>query len=231
VGLGLYRRKSVGGGFLVGLVALVVVSSAGAAARLISPAPGAVTKTHPIFRWELGAGESSDALFVARRPETTPEGTFHRENLEKAELFFDGALREWSPNLGLFAGSYWWNVRTYDPELRLAYSGISSFTVAPALRLLGVRITSSSLARTLFVTVLWVTNLPQVRLEARLLRGRRLVDRAVVQEETFIAGEPDADSFEWEPPRSMRAGTRVRLIVGVSGSGKKATLTRLVRAP
>jgi hypothetical protein len=44
---------------------------------------------------------------VARRPETTPQGAFFSENLAESELFLDGTLREWSPFVGLFAGSYW----------------------------------------------------------------------------------------------------------------------------
>jgi hypothetical protein len=223
------------------LFGLLVVPGASAAARLISPSPGAVTNSHPVFTWELGAGESSDALYVARRPETTPQGAFFRENVERSELFLDGTLPEWSPFLGLFAGSYWWNVRTYDRELRLAYSGISSFTVAPTLRLLGVRITpvrfiGKRFIGELYVDIRWATNLRRVRIEARLLRGRRLVGRGVWSSETGTKrrsspGEPDSELFEWSRPRSMRAGTRLRLIVSVSGPGKTATLTRLVRAP
>jgi hypothetical protein len=222
------------------LFGLVVVPGASAAARLISPAPGAVTNSHPVFMWELGAGESSNALYVARGPETTPQGAFHPNNGVRAELFFDGTLGAWSPELGLFAGSYWWNVRTHDPELRLAYSGISSFTVAPALRLLGVRIRRvrlrdrwGTLIRQLDLDIRWVTNLRHVRIETRVLRGRRPVGRVYRLPSRIRSspGEPDVELFGWEPPRLIRAGTRVRLIVTVSGSGKKATLTRLVRAP
>lgn len=212
------------------LFGLLVVPGASAAARLISPPPGAVTNMHPVFTWELGPGESSDALYVARRPETTPEGAFPRENVVTWKLLLDGTLRTWSPTLGLFTGSYWWNVRTYDPELRIAYSAISSFTVAPSLRL-DVRITRLLYSRELVFAINWVTNLRRVRLEIRVLRGRRLVDRAVGNYETFIAGELEGDGFVWEPPRSMRTGTRMRLIVRVSGPGKTATLTRQFRSP
>jgi hypothetical protein len=223
------------------LFGLLVVPGASAAARLISPPPGAVTNSHPVFTWALGAGESSDAIYVARRPDTTPEGALRRENVVQSELLLNGTLPEWSPFLGLLAGSYWWNVRTHDRELRLAYSAISSFTVAPALRLLGVRITRyrfrvmppGTLVRELVLNISWVTNLPRVRIQARVLRGRRPVGRVFGNrnQETFNAGEPDLEGFEWEPPRSMRAGTRLRLIVRVSGSGKTATLTRQIRAP
>jgi hypothetical protein len=225
------------------LVGLLVVPGASAAARLISPPSGAVTDSHPVFTWELGAGERSNAFYVARRPETTPEGAFRPENVERAELFLDGTLREWSPDPGLFAGSYWWNVRTHDRELRLAYSGTSSFTVAPVLRLLGVRITRirfrgsvppRTLVRELIFEIRWVTNLPRVSIKARVLRGGRLVGRTFREtgpKRRSSPGEPDGEGIEWEPPRSMRAGTRVRLIVSVSGSGETATLTRLVRAP
>ena len=171
----------------------------------------------------------------------TPEGAFRPEKGVRAELFLDGARRSWSPELGLYAGSYWWNVRTRDPELRLAYSGISSFTVAPALRLLGVRITrfrlrdrSGSLVRELVFDIGWVTNLRHVRIEARVLRGRRPVGRTFREtgpKRRSSPGEPDREGIEWEPPRSMRAGTRVRLIVRVSASGMTRTLTRQVRAP
>jgi hypothetical protein len=207
------------------LFGLLVVPGASAAARLISPLPGAVTNSHPEFTWELGPGDSADAIYVARRPETTPEGAFHRLNVVQSDLFLDGTLPEWSPDpdRGFFAGSYWWNVRTYDRELRLAYSAISSFTVAPVLRLLSPRITAvrfigERFIGELFVNIRWVTNLPSVRLDARVLRGRRLVGRAVGARDqgTNFPGQPDEEGLEWLRPRSMQAGTRLRLIVRVS---------------
>lgn len=223
------------------LFGLLVVPGASAAARLISPLPGAVTNSHPVFTWELGPGDSSDALYVARGPETTPQGAFFHENVERSVLFFDGTLPEWSPEPGLFAGSYWWNVRTYDRDRRLAYSATSSFTVAPVLRLLGIRVThvrfiGEHFIGKLYVDLRWVTNIRRVRLEARLLRGRRLVGRDVWDLETGSKRRSspalsDEVVFQWSRPRSMRAGTRLRLIVSVSGSGMTATLTRQVRAP
>ena len=231
MGSRLYRRNSFGRVFLTVLVGLVVVSSAGAAARLISPPLDAVIGSHPVFAWELPAGEASDALYVSRTPETTPEGAFFSENIAESAFFTDDGTQTWAPTRALYAGRYWWNVRTHDAEFVTAYSGASSFRVAPSVRVLGVRTSRLSFLRELHLDMRWVTNLREVRVEARLFRGRRLVGRVRDTHETLIALDPDRGFLEWKRPRSVRAGSRLRLVVSVSGMGRTATLTRQIRAP
>jgi hypothetical protein len=56
-------------------VALVAAGAAFGAATLQGPPPGAVVyASHPIFTWTVPSNEESDAIYIASKPDTTPEG-------------------------------------------------------------------------------------------------------------------------------------------------------------
>jgi hypothetical protein len=75
---------------LLALVAVagIATGAALAAATPVTPAPGAVvTTSHPLFTWTLPANEQSDALYIANKPDTTPEGKFYDENVVDLGVF------------------------------------------------------------------------------------------------------------------------------------------------
>lgn len=75
-----------------------------AAATLLTPAPGTVvTTSHPVFTWTLPTNEQSDALYIANKPDTTPEGKFYDENVVGAGFFFNNE-RQWSPTSAALRG-------------------------------------------------------------------------------------------------------------------------------
>jgi hypothetical protein len=88
-------------------VAGIVAGAAFAAATPITPPPGAVVTTaHPQFNWTLPPNEQTDAIFIASKPDVTPEGKFYDENIVDGEVFTT-AVNEWSPSSPLYAGRYW----------------------------------------------------------------------------------------------------------------------------
>jgi hypothetical protein len=206
----------------------------GTAARPIAPATGAVTTSHPTFVWQLAPNETSEAVYIARRPETTPEGRFFTENVVETGLFFD-TRTTWAPERPLFAGSHWWNVATLNSDtFTSSYSTPSAFTVASEVRLLRVRITRESWIYSpdqLQFDIRWVTNVRQVTLDTVITQRGRRVGRVRRGHETLISRDPDTAAFSWTRPRRVRTGSRLTVQIRVVGGGRSAALRRIVRAP
>jgi hypothetical protein len=229
--LGIRFRCRGSAAFLALLVGLLLVSVAGATPRLLVPPDGAVMDSYPLFFWELERGDVTEAIYVARRPETTPEGAFHSQNVAASHTFTDGRLQTWTPRTALFAGRYWWNLRTHNIDLVSVYSRASSFLVHPSIRILLVRTRRLFARGNLEVDVRWATNVRRVLVEARLFGGRRVVGRVGESEQTRVALVPDREVLEWRRPRSVSARSRLRLVVRVSGMNWYATVAEHIEAP
>jgi hypothetical protein len=65
-----------------------------------------VTSTHPLFTWSTLANEQTQALYVASKPDTTPDGSFYSENVVDLAPFYPNDPHQWSPTSGLYAGRY-----------------------------------------------------------------------------------------------------------------------------
>lgn len=221
--------------FVLAAAWLCVVGAAAslalAAATPITPEHGATTSSHPTFTWTLGPDEESDAVHIASNPATTFDGEFHSENVVTTGAVDDGAATTWSPTEPLFAGRYWWNVETRDADFMPAFSAVREFTVAPEIRLLAARLSRSRVLRQVSVDLRWVTNVPEVTLELRLLRKGRVVGLVRRRAETLLSGEEDRGSLEWRAPRRVRPGTRVVAIVRVAGGGEVASAQRAFATP
>jgi hypothetical protein len=220
--------------FLLTAAWLCVVGAAASlafAATPVTPQGGATTSSHPVFTWTLAPDEESDAVHVANRPETTPAGEFHSENVVMTGAVDDATVTTWSPTEALFAGRYWWNVETRDADFMPAFSSVSEFTVAPEIRLSAARLSRSRVLRQITVDLRWVTNVREVTLELRLLRKGRAVGIVRRQAETLLSQEEDRGSLQWRAPRTVRTGTRLIAVVRVTGGGHAASLQRPFAAP
>jgi hypothetical protein len=216
---------------VVGFAALVSASVGASAATPLAPAPGATTSSHPVFTWSLGPSEESDTVHIASRPDTTPEGQFHDENVVMTGAPEESTATTWSPVQPLFAGHYWWNVETRDADFMPAFSPAREFTVAPEVRLLSVRLSRATFLRQVTVDLRWVSNAHDVAMELRLLRKGRVVGLARGQLETLISGDPERGTLQWRAPRRVRPGTRLVVRIRVTGAGQSATAQRTIRAP
>lgn len=219
------------------LLAAVVTGSALAAATPVSPPPGAtVTSTHPVLTWTLPPDETSSGIAIASRPNTTPEGEFYDENVVDFDPL-DDHVRQWAPTRALFAGPYWWKVRSTKhigpDEIEVVNSTPSPFRVAGYTRIRSIRVRGLSFTyvpSSLYVTVYWNSNVHEKRLTAGIYRNGRLLwrTRQVESDEYSMDG---LTTFEWQKPRRIRKGTKLRLVVSVRGGAAVSSLSRVVRAP
>lgn len=211
--------------------AAIFVAAGIAAATPVTPPPGAtVTTAHPVFTWTLPANEESDAVFIANKPDVTPEGKFYDENIVDLDLVASN-VREWSPSSPLYAGDYWWNVWSNDRDTFASlYSVPSAFTIPVSLRLGGVKITRYRFLHALDVDVRWTANVRRPLVRVRLLRGRKIVWKASERDFGSI-GSVGTTNFTWTRPKRIRQGTRLKLIASVSANGLARTHTVVVRAP
>jgi hypothetical protein len=212
----------------------LATGAAWGAAQPISPTPGEVVRSsHPIFRWSLPANERSQAVYIANKPDTTPDGQFHSENVVDVGVFFEPQdPREWSPSNPLYAGRYWWHVwssdrSTYDSY----YSAPSDFTIPAEARIVGLRVRRYRFLRWLNVEMSWRANVRRPIAEASIftLRGRRLWSARST--EFGSVGSVGSSDFTWTPARRIRPGTRVRLTLRLRAQGAVASVTRVVHTP
>ena len=215
----------------IGLAALVSASLAASAATPVAPAAGATTSSHPVFTWSLGPSEESDTVHIATRPETTPDGQFHAENVVMTGAPAEGAATTWSPVEALFAGRYWWNIETRDADFYPAFSPVREFMVAPEVQLLSVRLSRSTFLRQVTADLRWVTNAHEVTVEMRLLRKGRVVGLVRGLMETLISRDPERGSLQWRAPRKVRRGTRLVAHIRITGAGHSVTAQRSFTAP
>jgi hypothetical protein len=212
-------------------VAGVAAGSAFAAATPVTPAPGAVvTTSHPVFSWTLPANEQPDAISVADKLDTTPEGKFYDENLVDFDILTSDE-RQWSPSSPLYAGAYWWQVWSHDANtFQSYYSTPAGFTIPAAVTLLPVKTHRYLNLHWLDVKVRWNANVHGLNARVRLLRrGKTLWTRS--ESEDNLIGSPGSTSFTWYRPRRIRQGTRLTLLVSLLTTGAKRTRSLVVLAP
>ena len=195
-----------------------------------SPAPGAtVTSAHPHFTWTLPTGESSQGLYIARKPDVTPEGRFYDQAIVQTGVVV-AADREWTPSQPLFAGSYWWNVWSSNSSSYAVFSTPAAFTIPISLTLVGVKTKRYSSVHALDLDVRWTANVPQLLVRLRLLRGRKIVWKASTTADNRI-GAPGSARFGWKRPTRLKRGTQLKLLASISSGGVKRARAFVVRAP
>jgi hypothetical protein len=217
----------------VALAAGVFALTAWGTATPTSPASGAVVRSsHPIFKWTLPAGESSASIYIASKPDTTPEGKFHDENVVDSDFWFSTDPREWSPTSPLYAGRRWWIVGSRDDETYdTSFSTPREFTIAPTATIVSVGVRRYAFLRNLDFTVRWRSNVrrPIVTASISTLSGiRRWSARSL---EYGSIGDVGSSLFSWYASRRVRKGSLVRFRATVRAQGASATVTRKLRAP
>jgi hypothetical protein len=219
---------------LVGVAALMTAGVAHAPGASVSPPPGAVvSSSHPGFTWTVPPNEASETIYVAKAPQTTPEGLFFDENVVDFD-FLTRDEREWSPSSALYAGSYWWIVGTRKRNsFESRYSAPSAFRIPASVRIVSVWIRRYSYVYfpdSLDINVTWSANTPQLTVAAAVSRaGRRLWSAR--ESETALIGSTGTSLFDWTKPRRIRQGSRLRVTVMLRAGTATETVVRTVRAP
>jgi hypothetical protein len=207
-------------------------AAAWGAASPVSPAPDAVV-VQPTFRWTLPANETSEAVYVAAGPEKTTGGGFVPRNIVASTLV-GAATLEWTLDKELYAGRYWWLVRSFEEDtFETVFSAPTPFVVPAEADI--ARIDVRRLSRRigpddLRVTVGWRTNSREASVTARLFRNRRLLWTGRERSPSLV-GTSRTTVLSWRRPRRIRQGTRLRLVVALSAGAASRSATRLVRAP
>jgi len=223
------RRRQIT--VLTALAGVAISATAAlAAATPVTPAPGAtVTSARPHFMWTLSAGEWSQGLYIARKPDVTPEGRFYDQNIVQVGVV--GAPdREWTPSVPLYAGSYWWNVWSSDPVSQVIFSTPTAFVIPVSLELVGVKTQRYLSVHALDLDVRWTANVQRALVRLRLLRGRKIVWKASKTADNTI-GAPGSTRFSWKRPLGLKRGTRLKLLASISLSGVRRARVFVVRAP
>jgi hypothetical protein len=212
-----------------GLIAGVALATA----TPVTPSQGArVATSHPDFSWTMPANEQSDALYIADKPDTTPEGKFFDENVVDGGFFFNNE-QQWSPSSPLYAGRYWWLVWSHDRDtFQSYYSAPLDFTIPVSLKLQSVKLHPYLSIHWLDINVRWRTNVHGLTVKVRLLRGGRII-WARTQNQTNLIGSQGSASFTWQRPLRIKQGTLLTLRAGIDARGSTAAagLFLRVRAP
>ena len=192
-----------------------------------------MSSSHPVFTWTVAPTEASETIYVARAPQTTPEGLFFDENV----VDFDFPTRDeraWTPSSALYAGSYWWIVGTSERDsFESRYSAPSPFRIPASVRIVSVRMRRYSYTYfpdSLDINVTWSANARQLTVVAAVSRAGRRLWRAQ-EVGTALIGSTGTSLFDWTKPRRIRQGTRLRVTVTVRAGTATETVVRTVRAP
>lgn len=218
---------------VVVVLALVTTAGARGAASPVSPPPGAVVSSHPLFAWTLPPGEQQGLIYIANSPAATPRGQFFDENVVHLDLLNESD-RRWSPDEALFAGSYWWNIRSttdFEAGFEEVFSPPSPFTVAPTLRLDSVRLRPNTNFSWIQPEVAWTGNVHDVQVTAQILRRGHALWSRVATARPFQAEQQATTEFQWLRPRAVPRRTRLTFRVRVAGAGLEAVRTVSFRAP
>jgi hypothetical protein len=210
--------------------AMILAAAALAAATPVAPPPGAtVTTSHPHFSWTLPANEQAQSIYIARKPDVTPEGRFYDQSIVALGVLAPGD-REWTPTSPLYAGRYWWNLWSSNQDSFALFSVPAAFTIPVSLRLLGAKLKRYPTPHVLEMKVRWSANVERPVIRLRLLRGQKIVWKAS-QTDTNVIGVPGSTDFSWKRPKRIKQGARLTLLASISSRGAKRTRALIVRAP
>lgn len=213
------------------ICAAVFASGALGAATPLAPARGAVVRTaHPQFAWALPANEQSEAIYIASKPDVTPEGKFYDENIVDIGIFTTD-VRVWSPSSPLYAGRYWWDVWSTDRDTYASYySTPTDFTIPLSLTLNSITTKRYRFIHWLEIDLRWSANTQRPLLSVRLTRKGRIVWKASEREYASI-GTSGSTSLTWNRPRRIKQGTRLTLRASIASGGVTRSRAVVVRAP
>jgi len=175
---------------------------------------------------------SHGRFYIARRPETTPDGKFYDENVTDTALFWPNETYRWAPTSGLYAARYWSLVESVTREgFELYRSAPQAFLIPAQVQVLGLRTRRYTFLRNVDFAVSYRSNTRAVVAHAaiRTLSGRRLWSSS--EADANFLGSTGTINFQWYARKNVRAGTRVRFTVTLRSQGTARSLSRVLRAP
>lgn len=221
------RRTTALLGALV--AALAFAALAGASAIPTSPRHGAAVATStPTFTWSVPEGETTTDVYVSSGRARTLPGAFR--SVVDGQSFSNGELT-WTPTRPLFAGGYWWLVKTHDAAAKELYSAPRAFTVRGSGRITQLRLTRYTDRHHLFISAKWRSNAKRPVLVLRVKRGARVLWTQRLPKTSIVPFAEEFGLTTWIRPTGIRGGTPLKLTAMLQAGSFKKTLTRPFRAP
>lgn len=220
--------------FAAVVVACAVGASTQAVARPVSPSPGSsMTTTHPAFSWSLPADEQGLSISIARSPKINPDtNDFMPGELAQTGLLVAGASK-WTPTQPLPAAKYYWHIASTGGRGQpREFSQTSSFVIRPLIARPTFVVKTYAGQRVFFVTTTWTANIRKVDFSAVLFAGAKRLGARELTTDNFLIDGKKTDISTWIIPSTVKKGTRLRLVVKLSGEGgARARATKSLRAP
>ena len=210
------------------MLGAIAVGANGAVAP-IGPT-GNTAKTRPMFSWTTPDGETAQTVYVASDPAVTPAGEFLSQNVVDLGVL-SGSPTSYTPQQGLYAGRYWWSVRSVDAAFMSLYSPPVAFSVTERVDLGRIRFRRLKAFGSYEISVQWVANVKSPRLRVKItVNGKR---RILFKKETPLSvsnpiiNKTQVAKLRWSSDKRLAPGTRATLIVELRG----ATRTKVERLP
>jgi hypothetical protein len=213
------------------VAALACASLAAASASPVTPARGAKVPTStPTFTWTVPEGETTTDVYVSSSRRTAPNGAPLTARVVDSQTFSNGELT-WTPTRPLFAGAYWWSVKTRTADAKTLYSPPRAFSVRATGRITSLRLTRYTSRHHLFISAKWRSNSKTSALVLRVKRGGRVVWTQRLPKTSLAVDTEEFGLTTWIRPASIAQGTRMTLAATLQAGGFSRTLNRPFRAP
>ena len=207
---------------LLAALLLAFAATADAAVAPVSPAPEAVLPSSNLtFTWNTPAGETASAVYIATDPSVTPAGEFLQQNVSAIGIL-SGSPTSWHPETPLFAGKYWWSVRSTDAAFMSSYFAPSAFTIREKVKIGLITFKRRSGFGSYEIDVQWQANVKNPSLRARIrINGTK---RTLFSKITPLAVTPstidrsNVQKLYWSSSKRLAPGTRATLVVELRGA-------------
>jgi hypothetical protein len=214
---------------LLTLCALAVPATALAVVAPVSPSGGARVKT-PTLVWSKAPADIIDEVAIASSPSVETGGALVATNVVDSTAPGNDATTWTSTNSGLWAGRYWWVVKSHTSGAPATYTAPASFTLATALRCSPPR-GQGKKRRHLYLTISCISNAHAIRIRLSITgggAGKTLTKTVTVK----APNDTQAGAiFDWKVPSSVGKGVRLRLRAVVSAGSKSVRTASTVAAP
>ena len=204
---------------LVSLCALAVPATAWGVAVPVGPTGGAKVST-PTLTWTKDADDLVDEVAIATSKAVDGSGALVPGNIVDSSTPGNAATTWTSTNSGLWAGPYWWVVKTHKTAApaAFAYSTPASFRLKTSLRCSPPR-GQAQTKRRLYLTISCISNAHTVRVRLVVKRGGVTVK--TLRRTVKVAHPNDSQAsatFVWAVPGSIGKGTILRLAARATAS-------------
>ena len=226
------KRRTVLRPTLLLVLLLVLVASADGAISPLSPGPNStIDDSTPTFVWSTPDGETAQTVYVASDPAVTPAGEFLSQNVVDLGVL-SGTPTSYEPKQGLYAGRYWWSVRSVDAAFMSLYSPPAAFTVREHIKLGRISFRRLKTFGSYEISVEWEANVKSPRLRVKIAvngKRRRILFKQVAQLSVYnaIIGQPRIEKLRWLSKKRLAPGTRATLTVELRG----VTETKIFNLP